>query len=286
MRSLLFNGHAYYPNSLFISFSLDHIVIGVTDLKQAVTDFRQLGFHVHLGGFHSGGFSHNALIYLADGVFLELFAIRPKAKNEFFRLLWKMGLLKLWSRPAKRGHIARFGKAFDSGVGIIDFCLRCPNLHSERSYLKGEGIKVSKPKAFFRLRPDKITMNWELMFPANLRLPFVMGPVLPNILRSEADLTHSNGVTACKSIRWTVTDMRRQMEVVGKFLQVAPQMGRHENQVMATYVIGTHRLQLVEVEEAEKAGQYEIELIAPEMLTSHVLPLQQTHQARISILPA
>ena len=62
-------------------------------------------------------------------------------------------------------------------------------------------------------------------------------------------------------------------------------MGRHENQAMATYRLGSHRLQLVEVEEAEKAGQYEIELISPLSSDTDVLALQSTHQARISILP-
>ena len=50
-----------------MAFSLDHVVIAVSDIKTTITDYRTLGFTVYPGGVHHGGVSHNALVMFADG---------------------------------------------------------------------------------------------------------------------------------------------------------------------------------------------------------------------------
>ena len=56
--------------------TIDHVVIVVADLEAATVDFRSLGFTVTPGGVHPDWGSHNALIPLADGGYLELIAFR------------------------------------------------------------------------------------------------------------------------------------------------------------------------------------------------------------------
>lgn len=50
-----------------MTFTIDHVVIGVYDLGQAVTDYRAAGFNVIPGGRHADGLTHNALIVFQDG---------------------------------------------------------------------------------------------------------------------------------------------------------------------------------------------------------------------------
>ena len=57
---------------------IDHIVIVVSDLEQAAKDYEQLGFTVVPGGKHPVG-SHNVLIALADGSYIEIIAFYREA---------------------------------------------------------------------------------------------------------------------------------------------------------------------------------------------------------------
>src|SRR5689334_25154522 len=53
---------------------LDHVVIGVRDLDDAMRQYAQLGFEVRPGGRHTGLGTHNALIRFGLD-YLELLAI-------------------------------------------------------------------------------------------------------------------------------------------------------------------------------------------------------------------
>ena len=58
---------------------IDHVVILVKNLDQAVADYTQLGFNVVPGGEHTDGATHNALVAFADGSYLELIAFKREA---------------------------------------------------------------------------------------------------------------------------------------------------------------------------------------------------------------
>src|SRR5206468_10550639 len=62
------------PQGPGVRFALDHVVIAVGDLEQAIADYRSLGFTVAPGGRHPGRTSHNALIVFEDGAYIELIA--------------------------------------------------------------------------------------------------------------------------------------------------------------------------------------------------------------------
>lgn len=57
-----------------MSLCLDHAIVAVHDLEQAIHDHRSLGFTVIPGGVHANRATHNALIAFANGTYLELLA--------------------------------------------------------------------------------------------------------------------------------------------------------------------------------------------------------------------
>ena len=56
---------------------LDHLVYLVTDLPAAITHFARLGLPFTTGGQHPERGTHNALLRLASGSYLELLAVDP-----------------------------------------------------------------------------------------------------------------------------------------------------------------------------------------------------------------
>ena len=70
---------------------VDHLVIGVGDLGAAMRDYAALGFSVVPGGRHAAG-THNALIALADGAYLELVAFHePYPAHRWWAALERQG---------------------------------------------------------------------------------------------------------------------------------------------------------------------------------------------------
>ncbi len=54
---------------------IDHVLIAVEDLDIAVETYERLGFQVLRGGKHPNMGTHNALVPLADGTYLELIGV-------------------------------------------------------------------------------------------------------------------------------------------------------------------------------------------------------------------
>src|SRR5690348_14168851 len=68
--------------------SIDHVVILVHNLEDAVRDYTALGFTVVPGGEHADGRSANALIAFSDGSYVELIAFRDNIvpeEHHFYR---------------------------------------------------------------------------------------------------------------------------------------------------------------------------------------------------------
>jgi hypothetical protein len=148
---------------------LDHVVLFVDDLEDAVDTFSQHGFTVTPGGVN--GPTHNALIAFANETYIELIALQSRKKRLLLRLLGQLGLLKVLS-PKNRNLNTRLLSWFSGSQGFTDICLRVVSLEAFAS-TPPEALGALTPvTAFKRHRPDGIHVSWRLAGAVDLMQPF------------------------------------------------------------------------------------------------------------------
>ncbi len=170
---------------------IDHIVIGVNDLDQAVADYRTLGFTVVPGGTHTGGLTHNALIGLGDGSYFELIAFVD---------------------PSQRA-AHRWWDAIAAGEGVIDFAVGTDDGAAEASRIAREGLANDGAVDGGRQRPDGQQVGWRnLVVPGaqSAAGPFIIEDRTPRELRvpSGADAAHPGGFQAVDGLTIVVDDLQ------------------------------------------------------------------------------
>jgi catechol 2,3-dioxygenase-like lactoylglutathione lyase family enzyme len=157
---------------------IDHIVVVVNDLTQAIQDYSELGFTVKPGGEHAHRGTHNALITFQDGSYVELIA--------FLR------------EPATRDN--HWWEFLQAGEGLVDYALTADDLPAELDRLKFAGMTVAGPTDGGRIRPDGIRVAWRI---GRVRaddaghLPFIIDDLTERELRVPGGdaAVHLNGVT-------------------------------------------------------------------------------------------
>lgn len=155
-------------------FTLDHVIIAVHDLDQAMADYRALGFTVVYGGRHASSTTHNALIGLADGAYLELIAQTGEA-----------------TQPG----MADYSALFAQGEGLIGYSLRSRDVAADAAALRARGAAMSEVSEGHRMRSDGIEVRWRASaFDGGLS-PFLVEDVTPHELRVPDGVAHANGVT-------------------------------------------------------------------------------------------
>ena len=165
-------------------FALDHVVIAVEDLEQAIADYRGLGFTVEPGGRHPGRTSHNALVVFEDGSYLELIA---------------------WTKPnpAERWN----NVLLEHGEGFMDFALIPEDVPRAIAQAKSRGLELDGPIEGGRLRPDGRKLEWRTARQKTFDLPFLCGDVTPREWRVPPDRTeHANGAVGVAKLTVAVSD--------------------------------------------------------------------------------
>ncbi|KAF8479952.1 glyoxalase-like domain-containing protein [Gautieria morchelliformis] len=156
---------------------LDHIVhlTPPGTVEQAASEFRKLGFDVIPGGTHADGLTANALVVLADGVYLELIAfVHPGAPPASHR----------WGRTAP-GWIdfAHLGLSADVSSVI-----------NARAAQDGSGVEYCVAVDGGRETPGGERLEWRLTAPGAEhgvgRLPFFCEDVTPRDRRVPAAGKH------------------------------------------------------------------------------------------------
>jgi hypothetical protein len=166
---------------------IDHVVLVVLDLDEAMRAHRERGFTVTPGGEHAGGLTHNALIGFADGSYLELLAFHnvdvARGKHS-------------WQPIAARGG------------GWADFALSTGDINADAAALAD--LLVRPVESGGRTRPDGAAVNWKL---ARLRspLPFLIEDVTPRTTRVPHgdSATHTNGITRIAQVVIGTADVAR-----------------------------------------------------------------------------
>src|SRR2546421_8651627 len=158
--------------------AIDHFVVVVPELEAAIRDYTAAGFTVVRGGKHNIG-THNALIALADGSYIELIAFLN----------------------AVPGH--PWYAAISKGSGIVDFCMATDDLASDVAVLRKTGVMMGDASAMTRDRPDGYQLKWELSIPGppfNGRVPFLIKDETPRDERVPRDRSHRNGASGLNRI--------------------------------------------------------------------------------------
>ncbi|MGC4108121.1 MAG: VOC family protein [Thermomicrobiales bacterium] len=168
---------------------IDHIVIAVTSLEDAVADYRRAGFTVTLGGEHTGGRTRNALVPFVDGAYFEIIAFRDPEQATGHA--WATRLLK--------------------GEGLIDYALRADDLKNEVTVLRSLGLNASGPNDGGRTRPDGQRVEWQTtrFLGVSSALPFYCVDQTERSLRvpdGEASI-HQNGVRGVQGVTVVVNDL-------------------------------------------------------------------------------
>jgi hypothetical protein len=169
---------------------LDHLVILVRDLGQAVRDYEVLGFTVTTGGEHADGLTRNALVAFEDGSYLELVAfLDPRDPRD-----------NLWGWRA----------FLPSGGGLIDYCSASDDLRADVRGLRERSFDVDGPTDGGRRLPDGTEIRWRV---ARIRqegrlLPFLIEDVTPRSARVPAGSAaeHQNGATGIVRLELAATD--------------------------------------------------------------------------------
>lgn len=168
---------------------VDHVVILVRDLAQAMGDYAARGFTVTPGGEHVNGETHNALVSLADGAYLELIAFKV---------------------PFSQSHRWQRYRAFP---GVIDYCLVVNALEPAIQACNLRGLSYSLFPNGGRKRPDGVELQWRSgLAPLNAQgLPFMIEDVTPREWRvpGGAATIHANNVVAIAQLDVLVSDLSR-----------------------------------------------------------------------------
>jgi len=169
---------------------LDHVVIGVHDLDNAIQEYQQLGFEVRPGGRHTGLGTHNALIRFGLD-YLELLAIYDEAEARRAGGPGQFMIEYLRGRPA----------------ALLGFALASDRLEDEAAFAAGQ------PFAMQRERPDGRVLSWRLLVPGDHTWrrpwPFLIQWDTPDEQRLAWDGggRHSNGAHGVAGLRVAARDV-------------------------------------------------------------------------------
>jgi catechol 2,3-dioxygenase-like lactoylglutathione lyase family enzyme len=186
---------------------LDHIIVAVRDLDQAMDDYRTLGFTVFFGGQHAGGKTHNALICLADGSYIELIAPTDPANP-----------------PDDSPYLG-------PGRGFAGYALLADNMDAQAKALKAQGFPILGPLPGGRKRADGQLLAWRILFLEGSLSPFLIVDETPRTLRvpDDADkLAHANGAAGIRELVVAVPDLtaatERYVAIFGQDPEPGPAM--------------------------------------------------------------
>jgi catechol 2,3-dioxygenase-like lactoylglutathione lyase family enzyme len=209
-----------------LTFSLDHVVIAVSDLAAAIADYRKLGFTVVEGGEHPGRGSHNALVVFADGAYFELIAFqRPDPEFRWRRVLQS------------------------AGPGFVDYALLPREIVADVAAAQRRGLDIEDPVSGGRATPQGQHLAWKTARSPTSDIPFFCGDITPRKFRvpEGAAREHANGATGVFALTIAVRNLResarRTAALLGaeaRWSQALPGLGLD----LAVFEIGATKLVL------------------------------------------
>jgi hypothetical protein len=188
----------------------DHFIILVGDLNTGIESFRKLGFEVKPGGEHPAFGSHNALVALADGTYLELVAFRDPA----------LAAKTFWGDLVRKLEIHE---------GFGSYVLSSNDLTNDVQAIRQRGLEVADPRPGTRTRPDGQTVAWHTAVVGGTIsefLPFLIQDDSPRTRRVEpatqglgSRLRVKEIIIAVKNIEVARQAYRELLDIEPRFVQ-------------------------------------------------------------------
>ncbi len=237
----------------------DHAIIAVHDLDEATENYKALGFNPLFGGVHAGGGTHNALIYFADGSYLELLAPTGKTpeagKPDFTTLLQR-------------------------GEGLIGYALGSDDLSTTVQYLRDNGLTVADVQEGGRKRQDGIELRWKSAMIVGSMSPFFIEDVTPRnqrVLDDSESTQQPNGITGISAVHIIINhDLSRRYEQI---------LGEEQSMYTLSDGVSIH---LIPPENDDLKGYMDVRGDAPFALylkgeAGLMFHLEQSHHARLIV---
>jgi len=167
---------------------VSHVLFKTNDLKKTFKEFEKSGFKVEYGSKKK---PHNALIYFSEGPYIEILEKAPVSS-----------FIKLILRFIGKGYLAeRFTSWENAQEGFFEICLEnnTSNFRAEKKLLKqlGEKYFVTQSK---RIDPMNRILKWKLLFPRQIKIPFLMTPF--NINPKPKNFIHPNKITRIQQVSY------------------------------------------------------------------------------------
>lgn len=176
---------------------LSHLLYKTHNLEETVAQFRQDGFKVEYGSYKN---PHNALIYFSEGPYIELLEKAPVSK------------LTLWAlKGIGQGQVAKRLRSWKNAPpGFFEICLETttPHLNEAKTQMQQLGQRYFCTRSQ-RKDPQQRLLQWQLLFPHNVALPFIMTPFNTN--PKPKDFTNPNGIRQIKQCTYNNTPAHLQM---------------------------------------------------------------------------
>jgi hypothetical protein len=191
---------------------IDHVLVAVDDVGAAIEAYRRLGFAAAPGGTHPAFGTHNGIVPLADGGYIELIAVRDRAL------------------AVKHPHTALVVAALGRSNRLALYAIEVEDATAEAARLVRAGIRADGPVVGERVRPDGQRVAWRSLHPRDSRLPFLIEDVTPHELRAvpPVDGLGASAVIARLVVSvWTGTRLAHHMALLINS-PAAPPSGRED----------------------------------------------------------
>lgn len=183
---------------------IDHILIAVDDLNTACQCYQRLGFDVVMGGEHPRAGTHNALITLADGCYLELIAVK---------------------NPDLAQHVPFANQALHSlktAHRLAHAALDSSDLQNDAAAIQLHGLAMENIIEGTRQRPDGQVLHWQMANCVDERLPFLIQDITARELRVPQP-TKGIGVTSkLNKLVWQVPALEQRLKQFTQLLGCNP----------------------------------------------------------------
>lgn len=210
-------------------FYLEHLVIVVDDLDQAVRDYRSLGFTVGSPQAVKDSALQRARILFADTdrTYLELLSLpRPWLKRAA-RVLRGAGLFNLlWARDSAMSRRTLARVTCREGTGDVSLAHACIDIGIKDAKARGIMVKDSSPEQI--TVQDGISLRRRCYVPkGDCFLPFITDDApphqtLPRSPKDEAAARHVNGATGVATVTIAVKNLDRSVATYRALLGLEP----------------------------------------------------------------